>query len=135
MDIQNGTVVAVVDGEQFALYRNSGNGPQPELTIFKSPDIDNHNKSAGVHRPNTSATGEGSRSLEEAGHAAGVVDWLNQQVLQHKIDSLIVIADPKSLGEMRRHYHKELEAALIGEIAKTLTNQPADAVEKAISGA
>ncbi len=135
MDIKHGTIVAVADGEHFKLFRNVSNDARAKLEALDAPKVDNSNRSAGVHRPNTGATGEDSRGLEEAGHAAGTVDYLNQQVLQHKIDSLIIIADPRSLGEMRRHYHKELENALLGEIAKDLSNNPIPDIESAISAA
>ena len=132
MELKHGTVVAVADGEHFKLYRNTSNDAHPKLEAIGEPKVDDSNRSAGVHRPNTGATGENTRGLEEAGHAAGTVDYLNQQVLQHKIDSLVIIADPRSLGEMRRHYHKELEGALIGEIAKDLSNNPLGDIEHAL---
>ena len=47
----------------------------------------------------------------------------------------MVIADPKTLGEMRHHYHSELEKRLVGEIAKTMTGQPTDKIEQAIASA
>jgi protein required for attachment to host cells len=38
--------------------------------------------------------------------AAGVADFLNKQVLSGKIDDIVIIAAPKTLGELRKHYHK-----------------------------
>ncbi len=135
MDIKHGTIVAVADGEHFKLYRNVSNDARAKLEAVGEPKVDDSNRSAGVHRPNTGATGEDSRGMEEAGHAAGTVEYLNQRVLQHKIDSLIIIADPRSLGEMRRHYHKELERVLLGEISKDLSNSRIPDIENAISAA
>ena len=45
----------------------------------------------------------------------------------------MVIADPKTLGEMRRHYHSELEKRLVGEIDKTVTGEPTDRSEEIIA--
>ena len=38
-------------------------------------------------------------------------DWLNKEVLGHRIDDLVVIAAPKALGELRKHYHKAYRAS------------------------
>ncbi|MEQ8771698.1 MAG: host attachment protein [Erythrobacter sp.] len=46
-----------------------------------------------------------------------------------------MIADPKTLGEMRQHYHTELKKRLVGEIDKTLTNASTGDIEKAIAAA
>ena len=48
---------------------------------------------------------------------------------------LLVIADPKTLGEMRRHYHGELEKRLVGEIDKTVTGEPTSRIEQMIAAA
>lgn len=48
---------------------------------------------------------------------------------------MLVIADPKKLGEMRRHYHTELEKRLVGEIPKTMIHDTADRIADAIAGA
>ena len=77
----------------------------------------------------------GSTDLNELAHGAAAVEWLNAKVLSNEIKVLLVIADPKTLGEMRRHYHKELEARLVGEIAKDLSGEPLPAIEAAIESA
>jgi protein required for attachment to host cells len=48
---------------------------------------------------------------------------------------LVVIAAPRALGEMRKHYHKALTAKLLGEIAKDLTGHSMVEVEAAIQAA
>lgn len=51
-----------------------------------------------------------------------------------KFDNLIVIAAPRTLGELRKHYHKALSAKLLGEIAKDLTSHAIADIEKVIAG-
>jgi protein required for attachment to host cells len=60
---------------------------------------------------------------------------LNKSVLDGKIDGLVVVAAPRALGEMRKHYHKALSAKLLGEIAKDLTGHSLAEVEAAIEAA
>ena len=126
MLLPHGTVFAVVDGTKFDCYRNAGT----EVPNF----------SAGVRRndtnlSHTSRTGDGSNdSFDESAHAIAAADWLNHQVLQHKIDKLVVIADPRSLGEMRKRYHKQLEAVLVKDLAKTMTGRPPADIVAALKG-
>ena len=47
--------------------------------------------------------------------------------------SLIVVAPPRTLGALRKHYHKEVERRLIGEISKDLTGHPIGEIEKIIA--
>ncbi|MEN3974050.1 host attachment protein [Emcibacter sp. SYSU 3D8] len=119
MQLPHGTIVAVIDGEHLELYRNSGDEAHPALDVMPAPKLDLHNKAAGTHHHTSSANPNGHLVAEDA-HAAGVVDWLQTQVLAHKIDHLVVIAAPRTLGEMRLHYSKQLQGVLTQEIAKDL---------------
>ena len=56
--------------------------------------------------------------------------------LRHIVsERLIVIAPPRTLGELRKHYHKEVSDRITGELAKDLTGHPVPAIEKAIADA
>lgn len=127
MQLPTGSHVAVADGTQFQLFRNSGTEQDPSLKAVDLPTSDEAAHNAGQ--------GDSPRQNEEAGHAASVAEALNAAVLSHKIKDLVVIADPSTLGEMRKLYHKTLEAALVGEIAKTLTSQSTDDILKSIANA
>lgn len=123
MLLPHGAVVALVDGKNFELYRNAGNEGEPELTALDSPILDASNHSGGGHR---SSPGNHADSLvHEDAHANAAAQWLNREVLDHKIAHLVIIAAPRSLGEMRRHYHGQLEQILLAEIAKDLIGKPA----------
>ena len=45
------------------------------------------------------------------------------------VEALIIVAPPKTLGELRKHYHKEVEGRIEAEIAKDLTGHPVDRIE------
>ena len=55
---------------------------------------------------------------------------LRKRALRNEFESLIIVAPPKTLGELRKHYHKEVEKRLAGEIAKDLTGHPVPEIEK-----
>lgn len=87
------------------------------------------------------AAGRGSmgetdfHQLEEDRFAAEAADLLKKRALANNYESLIVVAPPKTLGELRKHYHKEVENRLAGELDKDLTGHPIDEIEKALQAA
>jgi protein required for attachment to host cells len=121
MLLPHGAIVAVVDGHKFDLFRNSGNEAEPDLVSLPEPRLDTRNHSGAGHR---SSTGNHADSLvDEDAHAIAVTEWLNGEVLGHRIAHLVVIAAPRTLGEMRRHYRKQLRDVLIEELAKDLSGR------------
>jgi len=119
MQLPHGVVVALVDGKHFELHRNSGDEASPDLSAMESPNLDESNKGGGAGRDSSSANPTGHQ-IDEDAHAAAATEWLNQQVLGHKIEKLVIVASPRTLGEMRRHYHKQLEIALVVDLSKDL---------------
>lgn len=127
--------VAVVDGENFIVMQNEGQIFEPKLKQVAKPDLEATNFSAGVKHQDDVGQRTGATQLDELAHAAAASEWLNQQAIGNKMDDLVVIADPKTLGEMRRHYHSELEKRIVGEIAKTMTGETSERIAKAITDA
>lgn len=133
MLLPHGTVVALVDGDRFELFRNTGNEATPELTLQPVPDLDLNNHSAGAGHDSKNGDPSGHHKMEDV-HAAAVAEWLNRQVLDHKIEHLVIIAAPRTLGEMRSHYHSRLEQALKGELAKDLVGKQGADILAALRG-
>lgn len=73
--------------------------------------------------------------LEEDRFAAEVAEMLNKHALSRLFEKLIVVAPPRTLGELRKHYHKEVGARLVAEIDKDLTGHPVQQIEKALDAA
>lgn len=135
MKLPTKSLVAVVDGEKFLLFRNEGQPFEPKLRNEDSPSLDVTNFSAGIKHQDDIGQCHGRTDLNELGHAAAAAEWLNAKAISNDLGDVLVIADPKSLGEMRQHYHSELEKRLIGEIDKTLTGAPVEQIEKTIAAA
>ncbi|BAB54869.1 host attachment family protein [Mesorhizobium japonicum] len=134
MDIPRGATVAVVDGEKLNLFRNSGDKANPKLTASAAEDVTNDNKGSGARHQSSSSNPDSSQ-IEEDSFAAGTADLLNRQVLGGRIANLIVIAAPRTLGELRKHYHQKLSAVLVGEIPKDLTGHSAHEIQKVVAAA
>ena len=128
MLIPHGAVIALVDGEEWQVYRNAGTEAAPELTALETPALVEENYGSGGRHATSSANPSGSQRDEDA-HAAAVGAWLNRQVQDHKIEQLVVIATPRTLGEIRHHYSKAVQSALLGELSKDLIGrQPAEII-------
>jgi protein required for attachment to host cells len=134
MKLPHNAHAALVDGEHFTLFRNTGQMFEPKLSQESKPDLDPTNFSAGV-RHQDSGRKPDSTDLDELAHGAAATEWLNAKATAGDIEALLIIADPKTLGEMRQHYHTELTDRLVGEIDKTLTGQTTDRIEAAIIAA
>ena len=67
--------------------------------------------------------------------AADAGALLSKRALANDFDKLVVIAAPKTLGVLRKHYHKEVESRLLGELAKEMTDRPIADIEKMLAAA
>jgi len=134
MKIPKGATVAVADGEKLNLFRNSGDEANPSLTAQPVDEVANDNKGSGARHVSSSANPDASQ-VEEDSFAAGIAGMLNTHVLDGKITALIIIAAPRTLGELRKHYHQKLSAVLVGEVAKDLTGHALHDIEKALAAA
>lgn len=133
MKLPKDAMVAVVDGEKLVMFRNTGDAETPALSAMPSPDVDESGAGSGGHH--SSSANPDNDTQAEDGFAAGVAAMLNKLALSGKLDKLVVIAAPKTLGELRKHWHKALEPKLLGEIAKDLTGQSGPEIALAIDRA
>ncbi|WP_426700904.1 host attachment protein [Rhodanobacter sp. Col0626] len=51
-------------------------------------------------------------------------------VLKQEYEHLVLIADPKTLDEIRPQLHVEVAKRMMGELGKTLTNSILEDIEK-----
>lgn len=121
MQLAHGTIVAVADGKKLTLYRNGGSDGAPHLSAIGSPGVGDHKSDAGV-RHHGGAANPSDRQIDEDDFAAATAGVLNQMALANEIDALVVIAAPKTLGELRKHWHKVTAGKIKAEIGKEMTN-------------
>ncbi|MFN3931482.1 MAG: host attachment family protein [Brevundimonas sp.] len=132
MKLSKGTLVAVVDGEKLALFENNG---QQEISLTAKPTPEIADRVSGAAGRASSEANPDNDTQAEDGFALGVTEVLNKWVLTNKVEHLLVIAAPKTMGQLRKGWHKETAARVVGEISKDLTGhtpeQIAAAIEKA----
>lgn len=155
MQIPHNAHVLVADGRKMLFFRNEGDEAYPNLEVIREDSqegLKSHEQatdrpgrafvsagrppSEGGSRPgaaNRSAYSETDfQQLEEDRFAADAAELLKRKALANQIEHLVVVAPPRTLGEMRKHYHKEVEKLLAGEVAKDLTNMPVEEIEKVL---
>jgi protein required for attachment to host cells len=143
MEMPNDTFVVVADGRKMLLFRNIGDGEYPQLELDEKRKQDNpptrDHKSAEAGRSFASAGERKSalhetdfHQLEEDRFAAETAEMLYERAHGGDFEKLIVVAPPQTLGELRKHYHKEVADRLLGEIAKDLTRHTVVDIEKTI---
>jgi protein required for attachment to host cells len=141
MQLPHNSFIVVADGEKMLFFRNEGDAEFPKLEVERKreqenpPNRDQKSGEAGRAFP-SSGPGHHAYSdtdfhqLEEDRFAAETAEMLKKRALRNDFDALIVVAPPKTLGELRKHYHKEVEKRLVGELAKDLTGHPVEEIEK-----
>jgi protein required for attachment to host cells len=104
--------------------------------LVADPDavVSSENMGSGG-RHHSSAANPSDSQQDEDSYAAGIVAVLKKRVFDGEIESLIIVAAPRTPGELRKHYHKALVAVVAGELAKDLTGHPLAVIEKIIAAA
>ncbi|WP_426688169.1 host attachment family protein [Rhodanobacter ginsengiterrae] len=127
--IPTGTWVVVADGTHARLFHNIGKHDALRLkqeALIKPDTNDTEDQGPSGHRP-PEATPE---QTDEATFAKQLVQRLNAAALKQEFEHLFLIADPKTMGEIRPQLHGETTRRLTGELAKTLTNSTVEDIEK-----
>jgi len=135
MQIPHNAHVALANGQRFLVMRNVGQPLAPKFEQVQSLDLELTNFSAGVRHQDPAGQRNGSTDIDELAHGAAIAEWLNKRTLDGELEAVVIAADPKTLGQIRQHCHKELQSRIVGELAKDLTNQPVPAIEQVLAAA
>ncbi|HVF94543.1 MAG TPA: host attachment family protein [Sphingomonas sp.] len=146
MQVPHNSVVLVADGRKMLFLRNEGDAVHLNLVVEHAREQDN----PAVRDQATDQSGRASspqgaaqssyeptdfHQIEEDRFAAEAADLLKRRALSNDFESLIIVAPPRTLGELRKHYHKEVSSRLAGEIDKDLTGHPIGDIEAALQKA
>lgn len=124
--------VAVIDGERLLMFRNTGHGAA-QLAPQPVPPIQAGGAASEGHR--SSAANPDNDTQAEDDFLAAVAERLNRAATAGDFEDLLVIAPPRALGELRKHWNKGLKARLIGEINHDLTMRSPEQIAEAINRA
>jgi protein required for attachment to host cells len=147
MQVPHNSFVVVADGKKMLFFRNEGDSEYPKLEMERKREQENpadRDQKTDAPGRTFDASGGAGRSayqetdyhqLEEDRFAAETAEMLKKRALSNDFEQLIIVAPPKTLGELRKHYHKEVEKRLAGEVAKDLTGHPVAEIEKILLSA
>lgn len=151
MIVPHNARVLVADGRKLLFLRNEGDAQalnlQVELADEQSnPATRDQATDAAGRASSTGPAGRNGQSgssmeptdfhqLEEDRFAAGAAEMLKKRALANDFEKLIIVAPPRTLGELRKHYHKEVEQRLAGELARDLTGHTIPDIEAALLAA
>jgi protein required for attachment to host cells len=144
--ISHDDLILVADGRKALFLRNHGDAALLDLRVEKVLSNGDNGKTfeQGTDRPgriNDSMSGRPSayeqtdwHDLSEQEFARTVGATLNEQDRSGKIASLIVVAPPAALADLRKTYSVSLKAKLKREIAKDLTKHDVKDIERILAG-
>jgi protein required for attachment to host cells len=136
--------VFVGDGRKALFLRNEGDERFPNLKVEAVlEDEIPPTRELGTDRPGRAVASVGARRA-----AVGQTDWhelgerdfarqaaqaLENVVRARKATSLIVVAPPRTLAELRQAWHSDVRQVVIAEIDKDLTGHPVDKIERLLT--
>lgn len=144
MNLPNNSLVLVADGRKMLFLRNHGDTVQIDLRIEAHREQDNPpNRDQASDAPGRSFASVGRRrsameetdfhQIAEDRFAAEAADLLRVRALGGNFETLVVVAPPRTLGELRKHYHKEVESRIVEEIHKDYTGLTIGEIETALN--
>ena len=143
MKIARDTWVLVADGEKYLVLRNEGSPAAPDLQVIREAEAENPpTREQGSDRPGRMAgpAGRGPSAvpetawhrLEKERFAKDLAERLRLWALAGRFETLVLLADPRTLGVLRPLLHKEVVGRLAAEIPKDLTGMSVPGIEAAL---
>jgi protein required for attachment to host cells len=139
--IPHNALVFVGDGKKALVLRNEGDAALLNLKterVFSDDNPATHEQ--GTDRPGRafSSVGAGRSSvsqtdwhkLEEHRFATEVAAILERIVRERGVETLVVVAPPRALADLRKAFHPDVKKKIIAELDKDLTKHPVDQIEK-----
>jgi len=139
-------LVLVGDGTKALFLRNKGDGQHPNLVLERLIEQESlPTREQGTDRPGRSNAGGSAplsafaetdwHRLDEERFAREIAQALYAAAHANRFDKLVVVAPPRTLGELRKEFHKEVSDRIVAEVDKTLTNRDLGDIERILAKA
>ena len=145
LSIPHGAGVLIADGRKALILRNTGSPTAPKLETIQALDNSEtrETREIGADRPgrtheSTSARRSAMEQTDfhtqaEQRFAGVVAEAVGAQHGQGAFTKLVLVAAPRTLAVLRHELAKPVQAAVVGELAKDLTNHPLLEIEKLLA--
>lgn len=145
MSIPNNALILVIDGRKMLFLRNQGSGVKIDLVTeshHQRDDRKDHEIKSDGPGLTAQSGGYGRPAMEEPDYhqqdedryAADAADQLRVRALAGDFEALVIIAPPKTLGELRKDLHKEVEKRIVMELPKEMTDRPIPDIAAMLNG-
>ena len=142
--VRNEAWVLVGDGRKSLFFINKGSPDLLDLRVLETRVDDNPaSRDQGSDRPGRAfASVGGARSavgdtdwhvLEEELFARAMAERINAGAEAGEFSEIIIVAPPRTLGEIRKDLSKKARGLVVGELGKDLTRHPLAEIEKALT--
>lgn len=142
MKLKNGTWVAACDGGKFLLLQNRGDAEIMDLRVIAHEQIDPTVQSG---RQDRGPSPDGTQARLGRSHSQSVEDHfelkfvqsiaaeLSERVRTGAIAEMVLIADPKTLGLLRRQLSDQTQEAIAQEIGGDFAHNTVAEVEAVLA--
>jgi protein required for attachment to host cells len=137
-------MVLVCDARKGLLLTNQGDADLPDLRIIGTLEAAANPSTAvqGTDRPGRAAVGTHRSAMDQTDwhqlaedeFAAELAAWLADHHRNKPHATIVIVAAPKLMGDLRKHLPGEVAGKIAREIAKDLVNLPTDQLERALVG-
>ena len=137
MIIPTDTLVLVADGKRMLFLRNRGDAVRPDLRVEEVEKQENPaQRDQATDKPGRAFAGFGAHragyddadfhKMAEDNWAKDAAGRLNKRAQAKDFENLVIVAPPKSLGEIRKHLDPQVTNRVLGYVNKDLTHEPTD---------
>lgn len=125
-----GATIVITTGTEAKFFVNKGTPDDINLSFTGGlePSDLNDDGPAGKSAPDMPKA-----ELDEATFSKQLANHLFDTVHAGKMEQIVLVADPDTLGELRPLLHKEVKDAIVLELAKTLTNHSINDIERSLA--
>jgi protein required for attachment to host cells len=143
--LHNGAWVLVGDGRHALFFINHGDAEIPDLRVLETRVENNPpTRDQGSDAPGRafSSAGAHARSamdnvdwheVEEERFARAMAERVNSAAESGEFKEIIIVAPPRTLGEIRKELSVKAQGLVVGDLAKDLTRHPLKDIEKALT--
>jgi len=146
LSIPHDALVFVGDGRKALFLRNAGDEKFPSLKterVFAEENPRTHDQ--GADRPTVAFAHAGSHRrvsidqtdwhhLEEHRFVERVAAALEDVVRASRAPALVIVAPPRTLADLRRAFHPDVQKRIVAEVGKDLTKHPVGEIETHLLG-
>lgn len=143
--VHNGAWVLIGDGRRALFFSNHGDTELLDLRVVETRVEDNPpTREQGSDAPGRAFASAGSQArsamanvdwheLEEARFARAMADRINAAAESGEMTEIVIVAPPRTLGEIRKELSVKAQGKVVGELHKDLTKHPLPEIEKALA--